>query len=98
MKIKRALPVAGANADMKTFTPDSSIVSDVIPSMNHGERNNGRIADMIVLHYTGMPDAEGAIAQLCTAGTDVSAISTGSASRTRSLLTRSSSSPRVASP
>jgi N-acetylmuramoyl-L-alanine amidase len=58
---------------MKTFTPDSSIVSDVIPSMNHGERNNGRIADMIVLHYTGMPDAEGAIAQLCTAGTDVSA-------------------------
>ena len=28
---------------------------------------------MIVLHYTGMPDVEGAIAQLCTAGTDVSA-------------------------
>jgi N-acetylmuramoyl-L-alanine amidase len=73
LKHKRALPVAGANADMKTFTPDSSIVSDVIPSMNFGERNNGRIADMILLHYTGMPDAEGAIAQLCTAGTDVSA-------------------------
>ena len=73
LKHKRALPVAGANADMKTFTPDSSIVSDVIPSMNHGERNNGRVADMILLHYTGMPDAEGAIAQLCTAGTDVSA-------------------------
>ena len=73
LKHKRALPVAGANADMKTFTPDSSIVSDVIPSMNYGERNNGRLADMIVLHYTGMPDVEGAIAQLCTAGTDVSA-------------------------
>ena len=72
-KNKRALPVAGAIADMKTFTPDSSIVSDVIPSMNYGERNNGRLADMIVLHYTGMPDVEGAIAQLCTAGTDVSA-------------------------
>ena len=28
---------------------------------------------MIVLHYTGMPDPEGAIARLCTAGTDVSA-------------------------
>jgi len=28
---------------------------------------------MIVLHYTGMPDVEGAITQLCTAGTDVSA-------------------------
>jgi N-acetylmuramoyl-L-alanine amidase len=58
---------------MKTFTPDSSIASDVIPSPNYGERNNGRQADMIVLHYTGMPDVEGAIAQLCTAGTEVSA-------------------------
>jgi N-acetylmuramoyl-L-alanine amidase len=58
---------------MKTFTPDSSIASDVIPSMNYGERNKGRLPDMIVLHYTGMPDVEGAIAQLCTAGTDVSA-------------------------
>ena len=28
---------------------------------------------MILLHYTGMPDVEGAIAQLCTPGTDVSA-------------------------
>jgi N-acetylmuramoyl-L-alanine amidase len=58
---------------MKTFTPDSSIASDVIPSPNYGDRNGGRLADMIVLHYTGMPDVEGAIAQLCTAGTDVSA-------------------------
>ena len=53
---------------MKTFSPDSSIASDVIPSPNHGERNKGRLPDMIVLHYTGMPDVEGAIAQLCTAG------------------------------
>lgn len=58
---------------MKTFTPDSSIASDVIPSPNFGERNNGRQPDMIVLHYTGMPDVEGAIAQLCTTGTEVSA-------------------------
>jgi len=58
---------------MKTFTPDSSIASDVIPSANYGDRNHGRQPDMIVLHYTGMPDVEGAIAQLCTAGTDVSA-------------------------
>lgn len=55
------------------FTPDSSVVSDVIPSANFGDRNNGREPDMIVLHYTGMPDAEGAIAKLCTAGTEVSA-------------------------
>jgi N-acetylmuramoyl-L-alanine amidase len=72
-KRQRALPVPRANANMKTFTPDSSIASDVIPSMNYGERNKGRLPDMILLHYTGMPDVEGAIAQLCTAGTDVSA-------------------------
>jgi N-acetylmuramoyl-L-alanine amidase len=58
---------------MKTFTPDSSIASDVIPSANFGDRDKDRSPDMIVLHYTGMPDVEGAIARLCTAGTDVSA-------------------------
>ena len=58
---------------MKTFIPDSSIASDVIPSPNYGERANGRAIDMVVLHYTGMPDVEGAIARLCSAGTDVSA-------------------------
>ena len=72
-KRQRALPVPRGNADMKTFTPDSSVVSDVIPSANFGERNNSRLPDMIVLHYTGMPDVEGALARLCTAGTDVSA-------------------------
>jgi N-acetylmuramoyl-L-alanine amidase len=58
---------------MQSFTPDSSVVSDVVPSPNYGERAGGRIPDMIVLHYTGMPDVEGALARLCTAGTDVSA-------------------------
>lgn len=58
---------------MPAFAPDSSVVSDVIASPNFGERNNGRLPDMIVLHYTGMPDAEGAITRLCSPGTDVSA-------------------------
>jgi N-acetylmuramoyl-L-alanine amidase len=58
---------------MQTFTPDSSVVSDVVPSPNYGERAGGRAPDMILLHYTGMPDAEGALGRLCTAGTDVSA-------------------------
>jgi N-acetylmuramoyl-L-alanine amidase len=70
---RRAAPLPRLQTNMKTFTPDSSIASDVIPSPNFGERNNGRVPDMILLHYTGMPDVEGAIAQLCTAGTDVSA-------------------------
>ena len=70
-KRQRALPIPRASANMKTFTPDSSIASDVIPSPNYGDRNKGRLPDMIVLHYTGMPDVEGAIARLCTTGTDV---------------------------
>ncbi|MGM4919104.1 N-acetylmuramoyl-L-alanine amidase [Tardiphaga sp. 813_E8_N1_3] len=72
-KRQRALPIPKGAADMPTFTPDSSVVSDVIPSPNFGERNKGLVPDMIVLHYTGMPDPEGAITRLCTAGTDVSA-------------------------
>jgi N-acetylmuramoyl-L-alanine amidase len=58
---------------MQPFTPDSSVVSDVMPSPNYGERAEARAADMIVLHYTGMPDVEGALARLCSPGTDVSA-------------------------
>ena len=69
----RAVPLPRANANMKTFTPDSSIASDVIPSPNLGDRNKGRLPDMIVLHYTGMADSASAIARLCTAGTEVSA-------------------------
>ncbi|WP_076865601.1 N-acetylmuramoyl-L-alanine amidase [Bradyrhizobium mercantei] len=70
---RRVLPVPKGVADLRTFTPDSSVASDVIPSVNFGDRANNRQPDMIVLHYTGMPDVEGAIAQLCTAGTEVSA-------------------------
>jgi N-acetylmuramoyl-L-alanine amidase len=69
---QRAAPLRFQSA-MKTFSPDSSIVSDIIPSPNHGERDRGRLPDMILLHYTGMPDTEGALARLCSAGTDVSA-------------------------
>ena len=58
---------------MKTFTPDSSIVSDVIPSVNFGERANNRQPDMIVLHYTGMPDNDAAARLLCNPAAEVSA-------------------------
>ena len=73
-KRQRALPLPlQGSASAQAFTPDSSVVSDVLASPNYGERNNGRSVDMIVLHYTGMPDVEGALARLCTDGTDVSA-------------------------
>ncbi|MDQ8727804.1 N-acetylmuramoyl-L-alanine amidase [Bradyrhizobium sp. LHD-71] len=55
------------------FIPDSSVVSDVIPSANYGDRRGERAPDMIVLHYTGMSDAEVAIRRLTNAGTEVSA-------------------------
>ena len=51
-KRHRAVPLPRTNASMKTFTPDSSIASDVIPSANYGDRNKGRAArhDRAALH------------------------------------------------
>jgi len=51
--------------------PDSSVVAEVRPSPNHGERQG--ILDMIVLHYTGMIDNQAALAQLCDPTSKVSA-------------------------
>ena len=58
---------------MNPFTSDSSIVSNVVPSPNFGERRGGRAPDMILLHYTGMENAEVALARLCDADSEVSA-------------------------
>lgn len=55
------------------FAPDSHVVTSVLPSPNHGERRNGACADMLVLHYTGMADAEEALARLRSAESEVSA-------------------------
>ena len=55
------------------FAPDSCLVADVAPSPNHGERKDGRHPDMIVLHYTGMADAEAALELLKARGSEVSA-------------------------
>jgi N-acetylmuramoyl-L-alanine amidase len=55
------------------FAPDSSVVAEVLPSPNQGERVGGRRPDMIVLHYTGMRDAAGALAVLTAPGSEVSA-------------------------
>ena len=58
---------------MPSFTPDSSVVSDVLPSPNFGERAKGRQPDMIVLHYTGMPTGAEALQRLTNPLSDVSA-------------------------
>jgi N-acetylmuramoyl-L-alanine amidase len=53
--------------------PDSCIVAEVRPSPNHGERKGRAGPDMIVLHYTGMTDNQGAIRVLCNPSSEVSA-------------------------
>jgi N-acetylmuramoyl-L-alanine amidase len=55
------------------FQAESSVVAEVMPSPNHGERSEGRRPDMIILHYTGMPHAGEALERLRTQGSEVSA-------------------------
>ncbi len=55
------------------FLPESSLVAEVVPSPNHGERAGGRRVDMIILHYTGMRDGASALDRLTTSGSEVSA-------------------------
>lgn len=66
--MKLAMP-----SDDTPFAPDSSLVCAVRSSPNHGERAAGRRPDMIVLHYTGMPDADRALERLCSPDSQVSA-------------------------
>jgi len=51
---------------MSVFPAESSLVARVVPSPNHGARVGHGQPDMIVLHYTGMPTAEGALERLCS--------------------------------
>jgi N-acetylmuramoyl-L-alanine amidase len=55
------------------FAPDSCVVAEVMPSPNYGERKEGRRPDMIVLHYTGMANADSALELLRARGSEVSA-------------------------
>lgn len=56
---------------MKPFTADFAGAT-VMPSPNQGERAGGRRPDMILLHYTGMPEHDGALAWLCNPESQVS--------------------------
>jgi N-acetylmuramoyl-L-alanine amidase len=53
--------------------PDSSLAEEFIASPNHGERRGFRAADSVILHYTGMPTGEQALAWLCNPASEVSA-------------------------
>ncbi|NVK33740.1 MAG: N-acetylmuramoyl-L-alanine amidase [Rhodobacteraceae bacterium] len=52
---------------------DTQIKARVHPSPNHGERANAAQIDMLILHYTGMKDAESALQRLCDPRAEVSA-------------------------
>jgi N-acetylmuramoyl-L-alanine amidase len=47
------------------FPPDTSLVTALSPSPNFEPRVGARAPDMIVLHYTGMQTADGALVRLC---------------------------------
>jgi N-acetylmuramoyl-L-alanine amidase len=53
------------------FTADFA-GAEVQPSPNHGERAGGIAPDTIILHYTGMSTADGALAWLCNVESQVS--------------------------
>lgn len=56
---------------MSDFVADYAGAS-VRPSPNHGERALGRNPDTIILHYTGMPEADQALNWLCNEDSQVS--------------------------
>ena len=55
-----------------SFIPDSPLVSAIVASPNFGPRKDGKKADAIILHYTGMATAEAALATLCSPAKEVS--------------------------
>ena len=57
---------------MSVFPPDSFIVAEVAPSSNFDERKDGRPADMILLHYTGMQTGDAALRRLTSPDSKVS--------------------------
>lgn len=55
-----------------SFSPDSPLVGEVRPAANHDERRDGRTADILLLHYTGMISGEAAVERLVSADSQVS--------------------------
>ena len=53
--------------------PDSPLASAFAASPNFGERRRARGPDCLILHYTGMPTADGAFARLLDPASEVSA-------------------------
>ena len=50
---------------MPGFSPDTGLVSRVVPSPNQSDRRDGPRADILLLHYTGMQSSQAALERLC---------------------------------
>ncbi len=57
---------------MSSILPESHTAAEFFASPNHGERVGVTGPDSIILHYTGMPDGDGALAWLCNPASQVS--------------------------
>lgn len=55
------------------FIKDSALAAAIRLSPNFDQRPDGQPVDMILLHYTGMPDADGALERLVSPDNKVSA-------------------------
>jgi N-acetylmuramoyl-L-alanine amidase len=53
--------------------PDSALVARFLPSPNFGERRRSARPNCLILHYTGMPTGEAALARLTDPASEVSA-------------------------
>jgi N-acetylmuramoyl-L-alanine amidase len=51
---------------------DTRLAVEVRPSPNYSERRSGTAPDMLLLHYTGMPEAQVALDWLCDPASEVS--------------------------
>lgn len=52
-------PTASIDTPQPIALADSALVNRLAPSLNHGERRDGKTVDMLILHYTGMPAGRG---------------------------------------
>lgn len=55
-----------------SFNPDSDSVQATQPAVNFGERRGVEVPDILLLHYTGMNDGDGALKWLCCEESGVS--------------------------
>jgi N-acetylmuramoyl-L-alanine amidase len=52
--------------------PDTRLAGRVCPSPNYSERRDGGRPELLILHYTGMPDENAALEWLCNPASEVS--------------------------